>query len=352
MRLTLSLAVVACVVGLCPRAVDAETPNILRPSETIEPRSQLPLERPPVITALAVAPGGENLATAGDDHVVRLWNITSGQLVHRLNGHTDWVRALAYTPDGKTLISAGDDHTITLWDAHTGKQTGQLPPHPQVIYAIACSADGKLLAAAGFEAPVRLYNLETHELVKELAGPGADLRAVVFSPDDTRLAVAGRGGQVRVWNIASGEVDLNIAAERLGRLRALAWLPDGERLVSAGENRLLCVWDAKNGQLLKRLPCQTGKLMSMVVCTDQLIATGGSDNAVRVWDWQREIESDTLLGHTGSVAALAFDPASKTIISGGFDTTVRVWRLKDAASDQGSGDQNSAADLGQKYRIR
>ena len=63
----------------------------------------------------------------------------------------------------------------------------------------------------------------------------------------------------------------------------------------------------------------------MTVCGEDLIATGGSDNVVRIWNWRNQAEADRMLGHTGSVAALAFDPASGVIVSGSFDTTVRVW---------------------------
>ena len=78
----------------------------------------------------------------------------------------------------------------------------------------------------------------------------------------------------------------------------------------------------------------------MTVCGDSQIATGGSDNVVRVWNWQTQAETDRLLGHTGSVAALAFDRQSGLFISGSFDTTVRVWKLN---SSDASGDTTAGA---------
>jgi WD40 repeat protein len=348
MRLILTFAAaIVCVVGCWPQSARAQAPTILRPTETIEPQPTNPQQKPPVITAVAVALGGEHVATAGDDHLVRIWSASSGQLLHTLKGHTDWVRTLAFSPDGQTLASAGDDHAIVIWDLATAKKLAQLPPHPHVVYSLAYSPDGKYLATAGFEETVRIYDGASRQLVKELAGPGADLRCVAFSPDSSRLAAAGRTGQVRAWTVATGEVDLEIAAAGLGRLRTLAWLPDGQKLVSAGENRLLCVWDAHSGQPLGRVHCQTGKLLSMVVCGENLIATGGSDNVIRVWNWQTEAESEALVGHTGSVASLAFDSASRTIISGSFDTTVRVWRLK-----QPQGGQDTAVDVDESSRVR
>ncbi|MEA1951711.1 MAG: hypothetical protein U9N87_10015, partial [Planctomycetota bacterium] len=63
------------------------------------------------------------------------------------------------------------------------------------------------------------------------------------------------------------------------------------------------------------------------------LATGGSDNVIRIWDTQKAGETGHLIGHTGSVAAMAWEPQSKRLISAGFDTTVRVWGLSPQQSD-------------------
>lgn len=334
MRQLLLFALVAGSLLASPIPTRAQEPAILEPTETIQPRQNEPRQRPPVITAVAVAPGGVELATAGDDHVVRIWSTADGRLIHKLNGHGDWVRSLAFLPDGKTLVSAGDDGRILLWDVPTGAKQAELVKLPHVVYSIALSPDGRQLAAVGFHADVHLFDLQTMTAKGKLVGPDADLRAISFSPDGSRLAAAGRNGKVRVWSLASSAVDLDIASTGIGRLRALGWLPQGDKLVSAGENRQLSVWDATSGQLVKKVHCQTAKLLSMVVCGEDLIATGGSDNVIRVWNWQTESEADALVGHTGSVAALAFDAGSRTIISGSFDTTIRVWRLDQPGQSQ------------------
>jgi WD40 repeat protein len=88
-------------------------------------------------------------------------------------------------------------------------------------------------------------------------------------------------------------------------------------------------------------------VLSMAVCGEQFIATGGSDNVIRVWNWQTQAEAEQLLGHTGSVASLAFDGTSRTIISGSYDTTVRVWRLP-----SGKKGQSTAAGGDEESRVR
>jgi WD40 repeat protein len=65
-----------------------------------------------------------------------------------------------------------------------------------------------------------------------------------------------------------------------------------------------------------------------VFVDNQTLATGGSDNRIHIWDLNSRVVIKTLVGHTGSVAALACDGTGATLVSGSYDTTVRVWNLR------------------------
>src|SRR5436309_7413268 len=136
--------------------------------------------KPPVITAVRVHRGGQWLATAGDDHHVRVWSLADGKLVHKLASHTDWVRTIDYSPDGRILASAGNDRRIIFWDAVTGAQLDVAATHQHAIAAIRFSHDGQRLAAVGFEEHVRLYDTKKMVLASRLPAPCQDMRAVTF----------------------------------------------------------------------------------------------------------------------------------------------------------------------------
>jgi WD40 repeat protein len=63
-------------------------------------------------------------------------------------------------------------------------------------------------------------------------------------------------------------------------------------------------------------------------CGPGILAASSSDNVIRLWDTKSRQERGRLLGHTGSVTTLAWYGKSGTLVSGSFDTTVRVWQVK------------------------
>jgi WD40 repeat protein len=82
------------------------------------------------VTAVSFAPAGQTLAVARD-RSVQLWDVETGRLVARLEGHTGRVRCLAFSSDGAILASGGHDRTVRLWDItryRASRPGPQMPP--------------------------------------------------------------------------------------------------------------------------------------------------------------------------------------------------------------------------------
>jgi WD40 repeat protein len=326
-RFVASLASIAAAGSLpvSRGARAAEARVISWPSRVVQLPPDQDDQKPPVVTAVRLHRDGQLLATAGDDHLVRVWSLADGKLVHKLDGHTDWVRTVDYSPDGSILASAGNDRQIIFWDAASGMQLDVLAMQQAAIAAIRFSHDGKLLAAVGFEEVVRLYDTSTKQLIARLPAPCQDMRALTFSRDDQLLAAGGRCGSVRLLAMPGGEFVRDIAAHRQ-RIRAIAFSSDGSYVASSGEDRLIHVAPLA-GSAGYSLPPRPAKVLSIAFYGPQHLAAAGSDNQIRLWDVASKEEVGSLRGHTGSVAAL--ECKDKTLVSAGYDTTVRVWDVGD-----------------------
>jgi WD40 repeat protein len=84
------------------------------------------------------------LASGGNDHTIRLWDLARGAEARRLEGHGDGVLALAVLPGGR-LASGGADRTIRLWDPARGAEIARLEVDGAVI-CLAALLKGRLVA--------------------------------------------------------------------------------------------------------------------------------------------------------------------------------------------------------------
>lgn len=317
---------------LAPTMVAAQSVPEIRSTRVLDLQGLPYATKRPVVTSVAMNPDHTLLATAGDDHVVRLWNATNSTAVNELVGHRDWVRAAVFSPEGQHLATAGDDHTVRIWDLRQNKQARLFGDHPLTVYTLAYSGDGKWLAAAGFDRRVSVYDVQRGTRSRTLDTNSADIRSVAFSPDNSRLAAVGRDGKLRVWQMADGKLVRQIDASKQ-RLRAVAWSPDGAHIATAGEGPEISVWELATGSPEQIIFARPDQVLSLTFCGPGLLASGGTQNMVRVWDVPSGREKARLVGHTGSIAALTLGQDEHSLVSGSFDTTVRWWRITSTGQD-------------------
>src|SRR5262249_42425288 len=93
---------------------------------------------------VAITPDNKILASAGEDDLIRFWDLTTGRPIRLLVGHVGPVHAIAFSPDGKVMASASKDRTVRLWDVATGKEMSR--PIPASANFVAFAPESRLLA--------------------------------------------------------------------------------------------------------------------------------------------------------------------------------------------------------------
>lgn len=214
------------------------------------------------VWTLDYAPDGSRLAAAGEDAIVRLWNPADGRLVRALAGHSRNVWEVRFSPDGRRLASGSFDSTARLWDSATGAPLATLADHEQAVVGLAWSPDGRWLATGGDDSTIRLRRAADGKTVRRL-DVGNHAYKLAFSPDSRWLVNAGRarsgigtfwhgltgagggGVAVHLWRVADGAPVQALAAPE--DVMYVGFSPDGRWLVTSGDDGIVTLWTLRLG---------------------------------------------------------------------------------------------------------
>jgi len=114
-------------------------------------------------------------------------------------------------------------------------------------------------------------------------------------------------------------------------VKALAWCPwQGNILASGGgtADRCIRIWNSSNGTLLNTVDTksQVCSLLWAPEYKELVSAHGYANNEIAIWKYPSMTKTAELLGHTERVLHLAISPDGSTVVSGGADETLRLWR--------------------------
>lgn len=274
------------------------------------------------VLGAAFAPDGRTVSTGGVDRTVRMWDVAARRSVRALTGHDDDVNAVSYTPDGTMVVSAGGDGTTRLWDVRSGRPTATLTGHTDYVQGVAVDSGGAVLATAGFDQSVVLWDLQGSVLTSR---PFTEVWQAAYSPDGKLLATADADHTVRLWDVAARRPLATLTGTN-GDVFSVAFAPDGRTLASAGSDRTVRLWDVAARRPLAVLSGHTDFANDVAFSPDgRVLASAGDDLAVRLWDVAGRRSLATLRGHTGAVRGVAFGPDGRMLASSGNDGTVRLW---------------------------
>ncbi|GIM11101.1 hypothetical protein Vretimale_14612, partial [Volvox reticuliferus] len=260
--------------------------------------------------------------------------------------HAGQVRRLAFSPDSHSIVSASDDCTLRLWDprvalAVDGEGGGAGGGAPQlqagavtssVHYSRSSSLAPLLAASLGEDGTLSLWDGASGDMVSAPQRvTGAPKPVVVrLSPDEETLAVGEPDGSIRLWDLTKGTLKARLKGhtDAINDLDFCGLTP--ALLASASEDCRVRLWNTANGRQLSLLTGHTAAVTSVALSVDGAVAASGDESgAIRIWavgDGGNGRTAAVLKGHSGAVFRLAFCPDDGGLLaSGGADCSVRLW---------------------------
>jgi serine/threonine protein kinase/WD40 repeat protein len=212
----------------------------------------------------------------------------------------------------RNRIGLFEDDIFEVWDLTSARQLVRIaPPRPPAddtrrprpaTCMVAFSPDATKLATSG--ATINVWDLPSAaELLADAGQAGRVAQPVAWSPDGGSLAVGRLTGFVEI---------LDLERARRG-LRATVSGTAGAGLLFIGDRRMAV---AAN---------QRAEVLTVAFSPDGARVVAGRDVTVTVWDADRAVETDRLVGHDAPVVGVAIDAVGR-IFSSDMSGQVKVWQ--------------------------
>ncbi|QTR54942.1 caspase family protein [Thiothrix unzii] len=275
--------------------------------------------------AVAISPDGEQVAVAGWDANIYLFQRSSGALLTRLRDLADVINHLAFSPDGSKLAVALGEGGIRLFSTRDWQELARDSDYGGNSYSVDFDAQGRVVSTS-YDGQVRLYDAGLKLLHSYKTQGGSRPYFARFSPDGKQVAV-GFADSTAVEILAAAGLQpvrrQDTQGIDNGNLGRIAWSQDGRRLTAGGRyedgnGRPLVVWDKGGAGKRSLWRASQNTVMDIKPLKDGGVVYASADPAIGRLDANGQVvwkqtsgvldyrDIDVSLGDTGDMVAIPY----------------------------------------------
>lgn len=285
------------------------------------------------ITTVAWSPDGTTIAIAGGTQV-RVYDRTFGATPsYILEGHDAPVKDIAFSRDNDTLAAVGADGQALVWHLANPPRRTHSFNIPDALTSVAFSSDGRRLFAGGGRGDVWSWDLRSNTREQLPYAHSGEVNAIKWRMGS--LFSAGVDGELLCRDMADVRAAPVVTAAQSDWIRDFDLPTDNRVAYTVSKDGTLRGWTRQGDMMFRVMAHEGGADCIAVHHTNLLIATGGRDNAVRLWDAETlMIPNSTpepvavLTEHTKPVLTLAFNLQGTMLLTGSGDNTARLWSVE------------------------
>lgn len=300
------------------------------------------------------------LATAGADGTVRLWDFAAGGEVAVLRGTLSPVESIALRGDGKQLAAGMSDGKVTVWNLETApvrifageraeakvttdnanemavaqgsEAKSDTAAETSIANVAVVSRDGKLLATSGTSSgrpAIIVRDLTSGKILHTLLGHGDRITALAFSTDGTKLVSGSVDKTARVWSLSDAKFpEISQFAGHDAPVRAVAFNADSQQVLSGAESGSLKLWTVADEQEAMDFAGHQGAIVSVAMTSNNQPISASADKTIRVWN-AADGKAARTITDPAALTAMGLSGDGQRIAAAGADNNVRIYQLSD-----------------------
>jgi WD40 repeat protein/tRNA A-37 threonylcarbamoyl transferase component Bud32 len=279
---------------------------------------------------LAISADGERFAAheyGSLGHTIVVGQLNDPRIRKRILDSTGLLK-FRPTSNGDELVLFSDERELMRVNPETGQLLATIETeHSEQTTALTVSSDGKQAATATQDKSIRLWNLEADSLASTLDGFEASAIALRFVQIDASLLTLHTDGSIRRWNLETGEPTKMTESEATVHHGNLGVFSEDGKYAAFTPSNSIVILDVETGAVLSTCHGHADRPTDLCFLTDgRTLASGAYDRTVRLWDIETGQVRMIMRDHKAPLKSLAVTPDGSALLTAGRDRTVRIWR--------------------------
>lgn len=296
------------------------------------------------VRSIAFDHTNEMFATGSADRTIKIFDFAKAcvgatdALKITLTGHISPIRGLAFSPRHPYLFSAGEDKMVKCWDLETNQVVRHYHGHLSGVFDLKLHPTLDLLVTGGRDAVARVWDMRTRHQVHCLTGHDNTVGSILTKAVDPQITTGSYDSTIKLWDLVAGKCMTTLTHHRKA-VRALAQ-PSFENSFISGAADNIKKWQGKEGRFIKNFSGHKAVINALAINDDGVVVSGADNGTMNFWDYKTGycFQKTETVAQPGSLDAengiytAAFDMTGTRLVTGEADKTIKIWKQSDNAS--------------------
>jgi len=237
------------------------------------------------------------------------------------------INCVAVSQDQELIACGSRDCTVKLYDIQTGRENGTFIGHAGPIMGV-CFVGANQLCSASQDGRLSLWDVRGGHRIEVMSGHSRAVQHCAANQTGKLIVSVSLDCSIKVWKGDSGKLQATMRTQGYNNkpLNCVAFHPEGQLVAVGGWDTHVKIWDTFNQKRLKVLRGHHTSVQTCAyACSGQYIASASLDGEVRLWAIKSGTTIGTIMGHAQSVTCLAFSRDGALLATGSNDQTLKMW---------------------------
>ncbi len=248
-------------------------------------------------------------------------------MTQSFQAHASAINRIKVLPNG-LVATVSNDKTAILWNVNneTWIMFRKYIQHTDKVIGLEY-IDTFTMATGSKDNTIQIWSIITCQTIIKPINTGYDVFALKLFRNGSYLASGLQSGLLYIYDIKTGSLIASLIGHTSGNVNEIELIND-DLLASAGDDNTVRIWDLKTFANKFTFTGHTNHVFGLKLVSPNQLASVSKDDMIKIWNITSGALIQSLTGHTGEIRySIDMLNDGKTLVSGSYDLSIKLWNV-------------------------